>query len=274
MVDKKDADAAHKIKRSTLQRMQNEDDVADWIEEAGVPEREIAETFAEAGFSTEELQTMREDLGADPFIYVLPWLENLVSSQKIIKDLDDASTRISHLVGSIKSHVQMDRTNELQPTHIHQDIENTLTLLGFKLREKNIQVTKNYCIDMPAVPAYIGELNQVWTNLFDNAIYALGQNGTLTIETSCDPKNITVRIIDNGPGIPKEILSRIFDPFFTTKKVGEGTGIGLDIVNRVVKRHKGTIEVDSEPGRTEFLISLPVIQKTEPAIKEPANTAP
>lgn len=155
----------------------------------------------------------------------------------------------------------MDQTNDLQPTNIHQDIENTLTLLGFKLREKNIEVIKKFYPDMPQVPAYVGELNQVWTNLIDNAIFALEKNGKLTIETSLDNKNVLVSIIDNGPGIPKEILSRIFDPFFTTKKVGEGTGIGLDIVNRIVKRHNGEIKVNSEPGRTMFSVYIPTAPK-------------
>src|SRR6476620_8578911 len=156
---------------------------------------------------------------------------------EFIKYSKDASSRISHLVGSIKTHVQMDRGSDLHPTNIHQDIDNTITLLGFKLREKNIEVKKNFCSDLPLIPAYVGELNQVWTNLIDNAIAALDRNGVITIETICNPKNITVSIMDNGTGIPAEILSRIFDPFFTTKKVGEGTGLGLDIVSRVVNRH-------------------------------------
>jgi signal transduction histidine kinase len=108
------------------------------------------------------------------------------------------------------------------------------------------------------IPAYVGELNQVWTNIIDNAIYAVDRNGELTIETTCTNKHVKVKIIDNGSGIPKEIMSRIFDPFFTTKKVGQGTGIGLDIVNRIVKRHNGEIKVQSAPGRTEFEICLPL----------------
>lgn len=155
----------------------------------------------------------------------------------------------------------MDRTNDLQPSDIHKDIDNTLILLGFKLREKNIEVIKKFWPGMPEIPVYVGELNQVWTNLIDNAIFALDKNGTITIETSTDQKNLYVNIIDNGPGIPKEIVSRIFDPFFTTKKVGEGTGIGLDIVNRIIKGHEGTIKVVSEPGRTEFSISIPIVHK-------------
>jgi len=113
---------------------------------------------------------------------------------------------------------------------------------------------------MSEVDAYIGELNQVWTNIIDNAIYAVPQNGELEIETECDKKDITVRITDNGEGIPKEILSRIFDPFFTTKKVGEGTGIGLDIVKNVITRHNGEVKVNSIPGKTEFIIRIPVSQ--------------
>jgi signal transduction histidine kinase len=159
----------------------------------------------------------------------------------------------------------MDRTNDVQITSIHQDIENTLTLLGYKIREKNITVKKKFYPDLPAIPAYVGELNQVWTNLIDNAIFALEKNGVLTIETSRDHKNIKVSIIDNGTGIPKEIMTRIFDPFFTTKKVGEGTGIGLDIVRRIVKNHQGDIKVMSEPGRTEFMICLPLEQQAEVA---------
>jgi signal transduction histidine kinase len=261
LVEKKASVKSPKIKLTTLRKMEIEDELAEWLEKNGIADREVAETFSELGFSIPELENILINTGPRSFILTLPWLENLLSSFKIIKDLDDASGHISNLVGSIKSHVHMDRTNDLQLTNIHRDIENTLTLLGFKLREKNIEVKKKFCDDMPAIPAYVGELNQVWTNLIDNAIFALGKNGVLTIETTCDNKNINVCIIDNGAGIPKEIISRIFDPFFTTKKVGEGTGIGLDIVNRIVKRHKGEIKVKSEPGRTEFSVCIPIEQK-------------
>ena len=263
LVEKKETSQSENAKRTTLQRMNDQDEIEEWLEKNGLTTRETAETFSEYGFSPDELEVIRNDLGKDAFARVIPWLENLISSKRVIKDLAEASGRISNLVTSIKSHVHMDRTNDLQPTDIHQDIENTITLLGFKIREKNIEVSKNFCADLPEVPAYVGELNQVWTNLIDNAIFALEKNGRLTIETSCDHKNITVSVIDNGPGISKEILSRIFDPFFTTKKVGEGTGIGLDIVNRIVKHHNGDIKVKSEPGRTEFSVCFPLVQKTE-----------
>ncbi len=248
-------------KISTLERIQMEDEIEDWLENNGIHQRETAETFSEYGFTIEDLEFLRNDLGPEAFIDMIPWLENLVSSRRIIMDLADASNRISSLVAAIKSHVHMDRTNDLQPTDVQKDIENTITLLGFKLREKNITLKKVFHENLPLIPAYVGELNQVWTNLMDNAIFAVEKNGIITIETAMDDKNVYVSIIDNGNGIPPDIITRIFDPFFTTKKVGEGTGIGLDIVSRIIKNHNGEIKVDSVPGRTEFRISLPLIQQ-------------
>ena len=252
-------DNTPKQKLSALQRMKNEDGLMEWLEDKGLPtDRLVVETFTDAGFSSEDLEILSNKIPKEDLVQILLWIENLLSSQRIIKDLAEASTRISNLVGAIKSHVHMDRTNEKQPTDIHNDIENTLTLLGHKIREKNISVKKIFCSDLADVPVYVGELNQVWTNIIDNAIYALDQGGEITIESTCDKKNVNIKIIDNGKGIPPEIQSRIFDPFFTTKKVGEGTGIGLDLVKRIITRHDGEIKVHSKPGRTEFLICLPI----------------
>jgi len=262
LVDAKAKNTAGSNKLSAMQRLENEDNIDDWLQKKGINiSREAAETFAEAGFSDKDLESIVNNSGKDVLAQLIYWLENLLSSQRIIKDLEEASTRISTLVSAIKSHVHMDRTNELQPTNIHTDIDNTITLLGYKIREKNITVNKTYCKDLVDIPAYIGELNQVWTNIIDNAIYAVDQNGELTIETSCDSKNVKVKIIDNGAGISKEIMPRIFDPFFTTKNVGQGTGIGLDLVNRIVKHHNGEIKVESVPGRTEFAVCIPVVAK-------------
>ena len=266
LVEKKEKERTSKKKLSPLQRIQQEDDINDWFEQNGLQGNIAAgETFVEAGFTGQDLENIRNETSKEAFISLLPWIENLLSTQRVIQDLEEASKRISHLVGAIKSHVHMDQTNDLQPTDIHNDIENTLTLLGYKLREKNISVKKSFCENLPTVPAYVGELNQVWTNIIDNAIYALPKDGELTIVTTCDSKNVSVKMIDNGAGIPNEILSRIFDPFFTTKKVGEGTGIGLDLVNRVIKHHNGSIKVNSKPGQTEFAICIPVaeIKKTQ-----------
>jgi signal transduction histidine kinase len=263
MVMKKENEQANKVRLSASKRLQNEEELEEWLEEHGAVDRQAAETFSEFGFSTAEFESILSDVGKDVIVHVVPWLENLISSQRIIQDLAEASNRISDLVGAIKSHVQMDRGSDRQPTNLHQDIENTLTLLGFKLREKNIEVKKKFFNNLPPVSAFVGELNQVWTNLIDNAVHALPRNGKLTIETGFDGKNAYVMIIDNGEGIPKENISRIFDPFFSTKKVGEGTGIGLDIVNRIIKNHDGEIRVFSEPGRTEFTVRIPVAGSQE-----------
>lgn len=259
IVRNKEKDKSIKIKMSPLQKIQKEEELNDWLNKFNC-RYEIAETFNEAGFSIDDLMKINSDVGNEAFHDILDWLENLLSSELIIKDLEDASWRITTLVGAIKSHVHMDRSDGLHSTNIHDDIENTLTLLGYKLREKNITVKKVFSEDMPEVEGYIGELNQVWTNIIDNAIYAMPQDGELGIETTHDNKNIFVKIIDNGSGIPKEILSRIFDPFFTTKKVGEGTGIGLDLVKNVIKRHNGEVKVNSQPGKTEFVICIPITQ--------------
>lgn len=259
MVSKKDDDIVVQ-KRSALERMENEDELFDWLEEKGIKSREMAESFAEHGFNANDLANLHAGLDEQAFRRVIPWVENLISSKKIIKDLADASHRISNLVTSIKSHVHLDRTNDFQLTNLHKDIDNTLTLLGFKIREKNIEICKDFSPDLPEIPAYGSELNQVWTNLIDNAIFALDKNGKITIVTTHDKKNVNISIIDNGPGIPHNIISRIFEPFFTTKKVGEGTGIGLDLVSRIIKNHNGEIKVNSVPGRTEFSICLPVVQ--------------
>ena len=250
-----------KIKLTPMQRMEKEDKISEWLEENGCnADSELAVTFTETDFSIEELESLKNGTTSEAFKSILHWLENLLSSELLINDLEDASGRITELVSAIKSHVHMDRSGTLHVTDIHKDIEDTLILLGYKIRDKNIKVIKKFCDDMPGIEAYSGELNQVWTNLIDNAIYAVSENGEIEIETICDSKTVTVCVVDNGSGIPKDIVSRIFDPFFTTKKVGEGTGIGLDLVKSVIDRHNGEVKVNSVKGRTEFIVSFPVAQ--------------
>jgi signal transduction histidine kinase len=265
MVEAKEKVAERKVKLTAMQRMVKEDEFADWFDDNGFKDlhHQAAETFSDAGLSIEDFESIRNDVGNRAFEHVLHWLENVLTSDKIIEDLDEASGRISKLVGAIKSHVHMDRTNDVQCTDLNNDIENTLTLMGYKLRNKNITVKKNFSETMPQVEAYVGELNQVWTNIIDNAIYAMEKNGELYIETCFNKKDATVKIVDNGSGIPNEILTKIFDPFFTTKKVGDGTGIGLDLVQRIVKQHQGEVNVSSIPGRTEFKICIPLKQNQQ-----------
>ena len=154
----------------------------------------------------------------------------------------------------------MDQGRDKQLTDIHSGIENTLALMQHKLRKGNISVALQFDHSLPQIKALIGELNQVWTNLIDNALDAMEglSAGKLEIRTEPDNACIKVTITDNGPGIPPEIINRIFDPFFTTKEIGLGTGLGLDIASQIVRQHRGSIKVQSEPGRTQFFVSLPI----------------
>jgi signal transduction histidine kinase len=152
----------------------------------------------------------------------------------------------------------MDQAPDKQPCNIRKGVSSTLTMLNHKLKAKNVQVIVGIPDDLPDINAFVGELNQVWTNLIDNAIDAMQQNGVLEIAAESAGESARVKIIDNGSGIPEEIQSQVFDPFFTTKSVGEGTGMGLDIVQKIIQNHKGDIRFDSRPGRTEFRITLPI----------------
>jgi signal transduction histidine kinase len=244
---------------TALQKVRRENEFCDWLTQKGFNDnRLIAETFTTAGWTLDDLQQLFDTVGRDAFLPLLLWLENLLTASWLLSDLEEASSRISTLVNSLKSHVHMDRTTDTVPTNLHRDIDNTITLLGFKIRQKNISIIRKYTPDLPSIEAYVGELNQVWSNLIDNAIHALDTNGELTIETTADEKEVHVCIRDNGHGIPPEILPHIFEPYYTTKEVGEGSGIGLDIVQRVIKNHHGKIHVTSIPGRTEFTICLPL----------------
>ncbi|MGL5877070.1 MAG: sensor histidine kinase, partial [Xenococcaceae cyanobacterium] len=165
--------------------------------------------------------------------------------------------RISELVGAMKSYSHMDR-GARQVIDIHQGLEDTLRLFGCKLKQ-GIEIRRVYDWGLPSILAYGSELNQVWTNLIDNAIDAIAPKGVIEIATTCDRDNVLVRITDSGSGIPSEIQSRIFEPFYTTKPVGKGSGLGLETVRRIVEnRHRGTLSLNSQPGKTQFTVCLPV----------------
>jgi signal transduction histidine kinase len=173
-----------------------------------------------------------------------------------MNEIEDSTTRISALVGAAKQYSQMDRA-PFQILDVHELLDSTLVMLSRKIG--NVRVVKDYDRTLPEIPVYGAELNQVWTNLFDNALQAMGGSGTLTIRTSRVGDSVQVEIGDTGAGIPAENLSRIFEPFFTTKPVGEGTGLGLDISWRiVVNKHHGDLSAESQPGDTRFLVRLPL----------------
>jgi signal transduction histidine kinase len=244
-----------------MQRTTLEDNLANCLEGHEVENsQELAENFIEFGFTCEDMDEFSTLIPSAHLSPVLNWINNNLVTEKMVNDIQDASQRISNLVISVKNFTQMDRDHDKEYTDIHSGLRNTLTMLSHRLKKGNIELVENYDASIPPVKAYVGELNQVWTNLIDNALDALeikGQ-GRLEISTKNAGETVHVSVTDNGPGIEPEIKSRIFDPFFTTKDIGKGTGLGLDVVSRIVRQHRGSIEVDSQEGKTTFAVCFPV----------------
>jgi signal transduction histidine kinase len=235
-----------------------EDELGDWLEEQGVSGGwDLAPTLVNAGLDVEWLAHAVEKCPGTATEGAVRWLAYTVETEMLMNEIEDATTRVSTLVGAAKQYSQMDRA-PFQVIDVHELLDSTLVMLARKIGDR-IAVVKEYDRSLPPLPAYAAELNQVWTNLIDNAVQAMAGEGTLTIRTFREDDCIVVGIGDTGPGVPAEIAGRIFEPFFTTKPVGEGTGLGLDISWRiVVKKHHGDIRLDSEPGATWFLVRLPL----------------
>jgi signal transduction histidine kinase len=190
----------------------------------------------------------------------LRWVAATLTARRLAAEIEESTERMSGLVGAVKSYAYMDR-GELVEVDVHDGLETTLTVLGYKLKHTAIAVVRDYDRALPLLTVRGSELNQVWTNLLDNAIDALGEQGTITITTSSEAGCAVVEITDDGPGIPDEASERIFDPFFTTKDVGQGTGLGLATARRiVVDRHHGSLSLASRPGHTTFTVRLPLTQ--------------
>lgn len=245
---------------SMMQRADLEDGLSDWLADHGIKDFDIAENFTEFGFTPDDLEHMNTCTPQPQLGVVLDWMSNYLLQEKMVSDIRESSGRISELVSSVKTFTHMDRDTDKQLLDIHAGIRNTLTMLNYKLRKGNIQVVEDFDLKLPLVKALAGELNQVWTNIIDNAIDAMevNGNGVLTIRTQLDREFICVYIKDNGPGIPAEVQSQVFDPFFTTKDMGKGTGLGLDVVTRIIRQHNGTVKVASVPGNTEFTVCFPL----------------
>jgi signal transduction histidine kinase len=245
---------------SPIETSDAEDELTDWLDDANVPDGwELAPVFVQAGLDTAWLGKVSDTLGAEALPGALKWLHCAVETELLINEIEDATNRISTLVGAAKQYSQLDRA-PYQVADVHELLDSTLMMLGAKIGD-GVTVIKDYAPGLPRIPAFAAELNQVWTNLIDNAVDAMGGTGTLTVRTALDAgrDQVLVEIGDTGPGIPPEIRNRIFEPFFTTKGVGQGTGLGLDISWRiVVKKHHGDIRVESHPGDTRFQVRLPI----------------
>jgi signal transduction histidine kinase len=243
-----------------LERGRLEEEIGAWLDQRGVSESwMLVEPIAGAGLGPDDLRQLTDGVAESALSDFITWLAAIIGAQNLVRDIRDASGRITELVGSVKVYSHMDRGGDRERTDLRQGIDSTLVMLGHKLKRKNIALERAYAPDLPLVSAFAGELNQVWTNLADNAIDAMAEHGVLRVETARDGATALVRIIDNGVGIPPEMQSRIFEAFFTTKPPGEGTGLGLDIVQRIVaQQHGGRVDVESEPGRTVFTVRLPI----------------
>lgn len=234
-----------------------EDELVAWLARHGVPDAwEAASALADLDVDDAWLEELTGRVPAPALPAVLRWALTGVTAAGLLEEIGHATRRIVELVAAVKVYSYMDQA-PLQEVDVHEGIETTLTILRHKLR--GIQVERDYATDLPRLSVHGSGLNQVWTNLIDNAIDALGGAGRIRVRTFRLGDDVAVEITDDGPGIPPELQSRVFDPFFTTKAPGEGTGLGLDLVYRTVARdHNGHVYVSSEPGATTFRVRLPV----------------
>jgi signal transduction histidine kinase len=250
---------------SALERSDREEALGEWLDDHDVTQPwELAGAFVAAGLGADELERVAAAVAPSFLEPALRWLAYTVETETLLVEIADSTGRISTLVDAAKQYSQMDRTPH-QPTDLHAGLDATLVMLSAKIAS-GVTVVKEYDRSLPKVPAYAGELNQVWTNLIHNALDAMAGEGTLTLRTGVDGGCALVEIADTGPGIPEELRRRVFEPFFTTKPVGQGTGLGLDVSWRiVVKRHGGDLRVTSTPGDTRFQVLLPLTEPTAPA---------
>jgi signal transduction histidine kinase len=242
---------------SPMELSDAEDSLTDWLDDHNVQASwDVAPVLAAAGLDVPWMEEVLTAVGPTYLEGAVRWLMYTVDTESLMNEIDDSVTRISTLVGAAKQYSQIDRA-PYQIVDLRELLKSTLVMMSGKLQ--GLEVVKDFDPDLPAIPAYAAELNQVWTNIIDNAVSAMGGSGTLTIRTKKDGAYAVVEIGDTGPGIPPEIRRRIFEPFFTTKPIGEGTGLGLDISWRiVVKKHHGDLRVESHPGDTRFKIVLPL----------------
>jgi signal transduction histidine kinase len=256
---------------SPMEASDREDAVGEWLEDHGISGGwDLAPTFVQAGLEAAWLDQVAAVVDDGTLEGAVRWLNYTVETELLMNEIEDSTKRVSHLVTAAKQYSQLDRA-PYQVIDVHELLKSTLMMLGGRLRD-GITVVKDFDRSLPPIPAYPAELNQVWTNLIDNAVSAMDGQGTLTVRTARDNDRVLVEIGDTGPGVPPEIRERIFEPFFTTKPVGEGTGLGLDISYRiVVTRHHGDLRVESEPGNTRFQVRLPITTAEADTVVTPAT---
>lgn len=248
-----------------LEAADREDALADWLTDHGIEDGwRLAPVFVQAGLDADWLERVAATVDQEILGGAVGWLNYTIETELLMNEIEDATTRVSQLVDAAKQYTQLDRV-PFRVVDVHELLDSTLLMLSGKLGP-HIEVVRAYDRTLPSLPGYPAELNQVWTNLIDNAVSAMTQDGgggTLTVRTARDGESALVEFADTGPGVPPEIREQIFDPFFTTKPVGAGTGLGLDISRRiVVDKHHGTLRLESAPGNTRFQVRLPLTADT------------
>jgi signal transduction histidine kinase len=256
----RETEANSEVSLDPLSRSDREDEIALWLEDRGVAEAwDLAPTLVAAGLEPGRLERLAEDFEAERALTgALEWLGATLELAKLADEVGRSAARISELVKAIKDHTYMDRSS-YAATDVREGLESTLTILGWKL--KDATVTREYEEGLPKIWAHGGELNQVWINLIDNAADAVEGRGRIGIRAYRDGDSVVVEVFDDGSGIPRELQARVFEPFFTTKQVGEATGLGLDIVRRIVASHGGELTLASAFGKTRFVVRLPIDRK-------------
>ncbi len=242
---------------SAVARSDREEAIGDWLVDHAADE-EFALPLADTRVTIDGLDQLAAGLDEAALNAALHWITACCTVRALSSEIEAGATRIHHLVSAVKGFSYMDHAPTPEPVDIRRGIADTITLLGGKTRDKSARVALDFAHDLPLAHAVGAELNQVWMNLIDNALDAIPAGGHISVTGTRELDALVVRITDDGPGISPDIQSKIFDPFFTTKGVGAGTGMGLDIVRRLLRRHEGDIDVESRPGRTEFQVRLPV----------------
>lgn len=233
-----------------------EDALASWLQRQGMGD-ELAGDLARAAATVDDLERLSSALDGNAFEAALRWIAYACSARALAKDIVRASQRINELVSAVKGFTHMDRDLDVGAVDIRKGLMDTVAMLRGKARQRSLHVSVDAPEDLPSVRGFTAEINQIWMNLIDNAMDAAPPDGTIAVTAVREGSDVVVTVSDDGPGIPEEIQERVFEPFFTTKPVGKGTGLGLDIVRRVVDVCKGDVRVESAPGRTSFIITLP-----------------
>ena len=242
---------------SPIQQAEREDAISDWLDDHGL-DAQISGTLSETAVTLEALDQIATAVEGSCLEAVLRWAAAGCSVRALASEVQDAAMRISGLVSAVKGFTHMDQGASAEPVDLALSLSNTVAVLKSKARGKSVAITLDVEPGLPPVSGFAGELNQIWANLIDNALDAVPPSGTVAVSAARERQHVVVRVIDDGPGIPPEVLNRMFEPFFTTKPVGKGTGLGLDIVRRLLGHNNARIDVDSRPGRTEFTVALPV----------------